>query len=63
MKIIKKVQGIRVDIELDKIKDYGSYALYQVYKIINEERIPLYKETYKNNELENIGKRIIVEEI
>ena len=34
MKIKKRVQGKTINMELDKIKDYDSYALYQVYKII-----------------------------
>ena len=60
MKIEKKIQGIKIDMEIKKIKDYGSYGLYQVYKIQNNERIPLYKETYKNKELEEMAKNIVI---
>ena len=33
MKIKKRIHGDIIDIEFEKIKDYGSYSLYQVYKI------------------------------
>lgn len=34
MKIKKRVHGEIVDMVFEKIRDYGSYSLYQVYKII-----------------------------
>ena len=65
MKIKKRLHGDVIDIEVEKIKDYGKYSLYQVYKIENGKRIPLYKETYTDDELEEIhkNKNIISEEM
>lgn len=56
MKIKKRVHGNIIDVELEKIKDYSSYSLYQVYKLENGERIPLYKETYTEEQIEEIHK-------
>ena len=33
MNIKKRVQGMTVNIEFEKIKSYDKYDLYQVYKI------------------------------
>lgn len=57
MIIKKKVQGYTVELELVKIKDYGKYVLYQVYKIVNKKRIPLYKECYTKLQIQEIIKQ------
>lgn len=64
MKIKKKVQGQDVELEFVKIKDYPRYGLYQVYKIINGKRIPLYKVCYTNLQIKEIikNKNIITDE-
>jgi len=54
MKIIKIVQGHEIELEIDKIKDYPRYGLYQVYKSVNGKRMPLYKECYTNLEIQEI---------
>jgi hypothetical protein len=65
MKIIKKLHGDIINLEVEKIKDYGAYSLYQVYKVVNGKRIPIYTETYTDRELEEIhkNKNIITEEM
>lgn len=65
MKIKKKVQGKEIELELVKIKDYPRYSLYQVYKLVNGKRIPLYQECYTKLQIEEIikNKNIITEEV
>lgn len=43
MKIRKIVEGHEIILELVKIKDYANFSLYQVYKIIDNKHIPIYK--------------------
>ena len=57
MKIRKTVQGQVVELELVKIKDYPRYGLYQVYKLENGKRIPLYQECYTHLQLKEIAKK------
>lgn len=54
MKIIRETQGQKIAQEIIKIKDYPRYALYQVNKIENGKRIPLYKQCFTNLELQEI---------
>lgn len=56
MKIRKIVQGQIVDLELVKIKDYSRYTLYQVYKLVNGNRIPIYKTTYTKLQMKELVK-------
>lgn len=65
MKIIKNVKGKEVLVELKKIKDYGRYGLYQVYKITGNVKEAIYKETYTKAQLNKIiqsGYRVADEE-
>lgn len=57
MKIRKTVQGQLVELELVKIKDYSRYGLYQVYKLVNGKRIPLYQECYTKLQIKEIIRR------
>lgn len=53
--IVKKiVLDIIVPMEIKKIKDYERYSLYQVYKIVDKKRVPLYKETFTDRVIKNI---------
>lgn len=65
MKIKKKVQGQNIELELVKIKDYKNYNLYQVYKLVNGIRIPVYQECYTNLQIQEIinNKNILTEEV
>lgn len=65
MKIHKRIHGEFVELELVKIKDYPRYSLYQIYKIENNQRIPLYKECYTDLQIREIiqNKNIILEEM
>lgn len=64
MKIKKKVQGQDIDLELVKIKDYSRYSLYQVYKLVNGKRIPIYTQCYSKLQIQEIirNKNLINEE-
>ncbi|MBQ2870334.1 hypothetical protein IJE86_01390 [bacterium] len=57
MKIIKNVKGKEVLVELKKIKDYGRYGLYQVYKITGN-----VKEAIQLNKIIQSGYRVADEE-
>ncbi len=65
MKILKRLQGEVIDLEFEKIRDYKKYSLYQVYKVVNGEKIKLYKQCYNDFDLKEIGKQrnIISEEM
>lgn len=65
MNIKKRIQGMTVEIEFEKIKEYDKYDLYQVYRIKNGIRIPLYKECFTDMDLDLIHKNkcIINEEV
>lgn len=54
MKIKKNIQGEVLELELEKIRDYPRYSLYQVYKLVNGKRIPLYKQCYTQLQLKEI---------
>lgn len=54
MKIIKKVQGHFIQLELEKIKDYGRFTEYQVYKVLNGEKKPIYRECFTRENIKDI---------
>ncbi len=54
MKIRKTVQGHVIELELVKIKNYPRYGLYQIYKLENGKRIPLYQECYTRLQIKDI---------
>lgn len=56
MKIIKNEQGLDIELVLDKIKDYERFSLYQVSKIVDGVKVPLYKECYADSELFTVEK-------
>lgn len=60
MKIIKNIRGVKVELELIKVKDYGKFSLYEVYK----NGVLVYKETYTNEQMSQIinNGNVIVEE-
>ena len=63
MRIKKYVQGKWIDLEFVKIKKYPRYTRYQVYKVVGNERIPVYTECYSNWQLVQLAKnRYIVSE-
>lgn len=65
MEITKRVYGFEIILELEKIKDYGNYTLYQVYRVNKNNRVPIYKECFTDLQLEKIirNKYEITEEI
>lgn len=64
IKIKKSVHGWIIDLELEKIKKYSGYTMYQVYRIIDGKRKPVYKESFTDVELnELIKKKCIKEEV
>lgn len=50
MKLIKNIDGERVEFILDKLEDYGRHALYQVSRIINGVKVPCYKECFSKHD-------------
>lgn len=63
MRIIKTIQGVKIELEIEKIKDYPRYGLYQVYRPVNGKHIPLYKECYSNLQIREILEKGIIEEV
>ena len=57
MKIRKTVQGHVIELELVKIKDYPRYGLYQIYKLQNGKRIPVYQECYTKLQLRELAEK------
>lgn len=63
MKFKKRVNWVMVDVEIEKIKNYGKFNLYQVYKLVGGDRIPLYKRTFTSEQLQDIiDKHYILDE-
>lgn len=64
MRIKKYVQGKWIDLEFEKIKKYPRYTRYQVYKVLGNERIPVYTECLSNWQIVQLSKNrfIITEE-
>lgn len=63
MKFKKRVNWVMVDVEIEKIKNYGKFGLYQVYKLVGGDRIPLYKRTFTSEQLQDIiDKHYILDE-
>lgn len=46
MRLKSIVFGKEVELEIRKIKDYSKFGLYQVYRIEEDELVPLYKTCY-----------------
>lgn len=62
MKITKYMEGQFYELAFDKIKDYARYSMYQVSKVINGVKIPIYRECfseYQMKEIANNNYRII----
>ena len=62
MRIMKKNYGDITEIEIEKIKDYDRFSLYQLYKIKDGKKTPLYKECYNKEHLKEITNKQVVEE-
>lgn len=56
MKIIKYMEGLSIELIFDKIKKYDRYNLYQVSKLVNGVKMPLYKECFSKIQLAEIAK-------
>jgi hypothetical protein len=65
MRIKKYVQGKWIDLELVKIKKYPRYTRYQVYKVVDNELIPVYTECYSDYQFRELmrNKYIVNEEV
>jgi len=57
MRIRKTIQGVTVELELEKIRDYPRFSLYQVYKIVKGKRIEAYKKCYTQLQILDIIKK------
>lgn len=62
MKVTKYMEGQLVELVFDKIKNYGRYTMYQVSKVFNGVKTPLYRECfsdYQKKEIKRNNYRII----
>lgn len=55
-KITKMISGHRIELILEKIKEYPRFSMYQVYKMINGVKTPLRQETYTDFEIRELAK-------
>ena len=62
MKFKKRNYGDITEIEIEKIKDYDRFSLYQLYKMVDDKKIPLYKECHTKEHLNEIAIKQMVEE-
>jgi hypothetical protein len=64
MRVKKRVQGTWIDLEYEIIKKYPRFTQYQVYKIVGDNRIPLYTECWSKWRLKELAKNrfCIIEE-
>lgn len=56
MKITRLFNGHKIELFIEKIKDYPRHSLYQVYKLVNDVKVPVYQESFTNFELYEIAK-------
>lgn len=55
MRVQKYVAGFGcVELELEEIKKYPRYSLYQVYKIVGDSKVPLYQECFTKLQIKTI---------
>lgn len=57
MNFYKIMLGKKIEFELEQIEEYKRFSLYQVYKLENGNRIPLYKECYSKSQLNHIANK------
>jgi len=55
MVIHKKIYGEIVELEFIKVKNYENFNQYQVYKKVNNERVPLYIENFTDLQIREIA--------
>lgn len=51
MKITKYMEGQIVELVIDKIKDYARFGLYQVSRVVDGVKTPLYKECFSDHQI------------
>ena len=54
--IERTVYGDKIKLLIEKIKEYDKFTIYQVYKVDNNNKIPLYKESYTCEQLKEFMK-------
>lgn len=54
MKVTRLNNGHRIELVMDKIKDYARYSLYQISRIIDGVKMPLYQECFSPIEIREI---------
>lgn len=54
MKITKYMNGQTIELILDKIKDYRKYTMYQVSKMVNGVKKPLYRQCYSDYQMREL---------
>lgn len=51
MKLIKTVEGHDIELWIDKIEDHPRCDLYQVSKVVDGVKVPLYKESFSDYDI------------
>lgn len=54
MKITKHINGCAIELILDKIKNYHKFSMYQVSRMINGVKVPLYKQCYSDHQIQEL---------
>lgn len=54
MKLIKTVEGHDIELEIDKIEDHPRCDLYQVYRVVDGVKVPLYKECFSDYDINKL---------
>lgn len=54
MKLIKTVEGHDIELCIDKIEDHPRCDLYQVYRVVDGVKVPLYKECFSDYDINKL---------
>ena len=49
-----EVNGHKIELRLDRIKKYSRYSLYQVSKVVNGEKVPVYQECFSDFDVKRL---------
>ena len=54
LKMFVDVNGHRIELRLDKIKKYTRYSLYQVSKVVDGVKVPVYQECFSDFDVKRL---------
>lgn len=61
MRVKKKVRGKIIELNIEWIKNYPTYGLYQISKIEHGKQIPLYRECFTSEQMKDIISKKLIE--